>query len=136
MKRHLPIKIIKLIFIVTWIICTVILVKVNLEYASDVEFFQQRSKELYNEKNYWEKRYGQTLESRIEWLIIKEAHVSNVSIKHLSLGKDFDLKSNLEGLVTVNRQGTEENYRFKLLFDRNGLPIIEDFLRTVPATSN
>lgn len=136
MKRHISIKIIKLMFIAVWTVCTITLVKINLEYASDVEFFQQRSKELYNEKNYWEKRYGQTLESRIEWLIIKEARVSNDSIKYLSLGKDFDLKSNLEGLVTVNRQGTEEDYRFKLLFDRNGLPIIEDFLRTVPVTSN
>ena len=130
------IKIALAIFITAWIAITIFFMKGYFENSEDSDFCQQKRQELYADKEYWRKRYGQTLESEIEWQIIKGAHVNSDDIKYLSFGKDFDLKSNLEGLVTVNRQGSEEDYHFKLLFDRNGLPIIEDFLRTVPVISN
>lgn len=115
------------IFIITWIAITGFFVKGYFENAEDSNFCQQKRHELYTDKEYWRKRYGQTLESEIEWQIIKGAHVNSGDIRYLSLGKDFDLKSNLEGLVTVNRAESEEDYRFKLIFDRNGLAIIENF---------
>lgn len=114
----------KRLFIIVWIVCTGILVKINLEYANNVKFYQQRIKELNNDKEYWEEKYGQTLENRLEAPLERDLKVKDREIKLLMLGKDFDLKSNLAGLVTVDRGKGEEDYRFKVIFDRNGLPIV------------
>lgn len=114
----------KRFFIIIWIVCTGILVKVNLEYANNVKFYQQEIKELNIKKEYWEKRYSQTLERRIEPQIARELNIEREGIKFLTLSKDFDLKSNLAGLATVDRGESEKDYHFKLVFDRNGLPII------------
>lgn len=109
-----------------WIVFTVVLLKINFEYANDIKSYQQKIEKLKGEKKYYERRYGQTLENDLEAWLARDLHFTDYQVDFLTVGKDFERKNDLEGLIIINRSNGQEDYRFKIIFDRNGLPLVTE----------
>ncbi len=116
----------KKLFVLIWIISTAVMLKINFEYAKDIKSYQQKTEELKREKKYYEQRYGQTLENDLEAWLARDLHFTGYQVDFLTIGKDFERKNDLEGLITINRGSRQEDYRFKVIFDRNGLPLVTE----------
>ncbi len=114
----------KKFFVLIWVIFTVVMLKINFEQTKGIENYKQKMEELKREKKYYERRYGQTLENDLEARLARHLHFADYQVDFLTVGKDFERKNDLEGLITIKRSNGQENYRFKIIFDRNGLPII------------
>lgn len=116
------IKVSVLLLFACWIAFTIVLIKENREQLDLIKDLENSRSNLSKEEKYWETRFGQTLENRFEWQIVKELHLKDKEIKLLTLGKG------LEGMLMIGRNGKTEDYDFKVVFDRNGLPIVTELV--------
>lgn len=111
-----------LLLLTCWVAFTIFLVGENYKSLDLAQDLENSRDSLFLEKEYWETRFVQTLESDFEWQIVDQLHLKQREIKMLTLGKG------LEGMLTVNRNGKIEDFDFKVVFDRNGLPFVTDLV--------
>lgn len=116
------IRILALLLLAFWIAFTIILIRENREQLDLIKDLENSRSNLSKEEKYWETRFGQTLENRFERQIVKELQLKDKEIELLTLGKG------LKGMLMVGRNGKVEDYDFKIVFDRNGLPIVTDLV--------
>lgn len=114
------IKVSTLLLFACWIAFTIVLIKENRGQLDLIKDLENSRGNLFKEEEYWKTRFGQTLENEFEWQIVKELHLKDKEIGLLTLGKG------LRGMLTVERNGKVEDYDFKIIFDRNGLPIVTE----------
>jgi len=116
------IRILILLSLACWVVFTIVLIRENRDQLDLIRDLENSRSNLSKEEKYWETRFGQTLENEFEWQIVKELHLKDKEIKLLTLGKG------LEGMLMVGRNGKIEDYDFKIVFDRNGLPIVTELV--------
>lgn len=116
------IRVLILLLLTCWVTFTIFLVRENYESLDLARDLENSRDSLFLEKEYWETRFVQTLESDFEWQIVDQLHLKQREIEVLTLGKG------LEGMLTVNRSGKIEDFDFKVVFDRNGLPFVTDLV--------
>ncbi len=116
------IRVLILLLLTCWVAFTIFLVRENYESLDLARDLENSRDNLFLEKEYWETRFVQTLESDFEWQIVDQLHLKQREIEVLTLGKG------LEGMLTVNRNGKIEDFDFKVVFDRNGLPFVTDLV--------
>lgn len=116
------IKVSVLLLFACWVIFTIVLARENREQSNLIKNLENNRNNLSREEKYWEKRFAQTLENEFEWQIVKELQLKDKEIELLTLGKG------LKGMLTVGRNGKIEDYDFKIVFDRNGLPIVTELV--------